>query len=420
MHDFAWELFPICRSLTGEGVRQTLARIKKELPDLRLVEVPSGTKCFDWEVPREWNIQDAWIIDPDGNKIVDFKKNNLHVVGYSIPVVGEFTLEELQPHLFSLSDQPTAIPYITSYYREFWGFCMTDILRKSLKPGKYKTKIESRLTQGHLTYGELLIPGRSKKEIFLSTYVCHPSMANNELSGPAVTTWLAKWILKNTDRRFSYRIVFIPETIGSIVYLSRHAEELKSKMLAGYVISCVGDERTYSYLPSRHGNTLTDRVSIRALKEHAPDFIRYSFLDRGSDERQYCSPGIDLPVALITRSKFGAYPEYHTSLDDLNFVTAAGLQGAFEIYTKCIKALEASERFQATILCEAQLGKRGLYPTIGTKNSALATRVVSNLLAFSDGNYDLQDIAEKLGMTTSELRPTVARLLEEKLLKEVD
>ncbi len=413
----AAELFPICRSLTGSGVRQTLRILQRELPALTLHEVPSGTRCFDWTVPPEWSIREAYIATEDGRQIVDFATHNLHVVGYSVPVDTVMSLDELRPHLHSLPDLPDAIPYVTSYYRERWGFCLSHRQLQSLTPGRYRVKIDSTLAAGSLTYGELLIPGEREEEIFLSTYVCHPSMGNNELSGPVVATELARWLGTLPRRRFSYRLVFIPETIGSLVYLSRNLPEMKRRIVAGFNITCVGDDRAYSYLPSRQGDTLADRAALHALRHQAGSgFVRYSFLDRGSDERQYCSPGVDLPVASIMRSKYASYPEYHTSLDDLSLISPTGLAGGISAIAKAILAVEVNGRYRATVLGEPQLGRRGLYPTLGTRDAGLAVRRQMDVLAYSDGEHDLLAIADLLGVPVWELSGIAQRLLDHGLL----
>jgi aminopeptidase-like protein len=419
MHNICNELFPICRSITGDGFRQSLDILRKHMPNLKINEVPTGTKCFDWEVPKEWNIREAYIIAPNGKKICDFKQSNLHVLGYSTPINKLVTLDELQKHLHSLPDQPDAIPYITSYYKERWGFCIAEKERNKLKPGDYKVYIDSELKVGHLTYGEAIIQGKSDKEIFISTYLCHPSMANNELSGPVVTTFIAKWLTRLRDRRYTYRIIIIPETIGSITYLSRNYKEMKKNVVAGFNISCIGDERAYSYLPSRHGNTLSDKVAKHVLKHTHPDYISYSFLDRGSDERQYCSPGIDLPVCSIMRTKYGCYPEYHTSLDDMKLVTPIGLNGGYEVLVKTIKCLEQDEILCTTVFCEPQLGRRGLYPTISTKASSLQVKDMMNFLAYCDGNLSNIDIAEKINVFLLDIEDIVNSLKEEGILKPV-
>lgn len=411
-------LFPICRSITGNGVRETLNIIREIIP-IEMFEVPSGTQVFDWEVPQEWNIKDAYILDEDGNKIIDFNNNNLHVVGYSVPIDQVVTLQELQEHLYSLKEQPEALPYITSYYQERWGFCITENQRRKLKGEKYRVFIDSELKKGNLTYGELIIPGQTKKEILLSTYICHPSMANNELSGPVLVTYLAQWLLTR-PRKYTYRIVFIPETIGSITYLSRNLVAMKENIIAGYNVSCVGDERAYSYLPSRYGNTLSDRVALHVLEHSQPDFVKYSFLDRGSDERQYCSPGIDLPIASIMRTKYSEYPEYHTSLDNLELVTPRGLQETFYIYKECMELLEANEKYKVNCLGEPQLGKRGLYPTLSTKKSGKTVRDMMNFIAYADGNNDLIDISNIIKVSAKSLYPIIKNLKENNLLSVVD
>ncbi len=419
IYALATRLFPICRSITGNGVRETFAILGELLPELTLHSVPTGTKAFDWTVPKEWNIHDAYILDATGQKIVDFKQSNLHVLGYSSPINKTISLEELQKHLYSLPEQPDAIPYITSYYKERWGFCLSENQRQSLEPGDYKVVIDSELTDGDLTYGELILPGQSEKEIFLSTYICHPSMANNELSGPCVTTYLAQW-LASKDRKYTYRIIFIPETIGSITYISRNLEQLRNNVIAGFNITCVGDDRVYSYLPSRQENSLADQASLHALSHLQPGFKRYTFLDRGSDERQYCSPGVDLPVASIMRSKYGTYPEYHTSLDNLDFISATGLAGAYEVIRTAIECIEANERFRINVNCEPQLGKRGLYPTVSTKKKAAIVSNMMNLIAYADGERTLLEIAEKISIPLWELLPIVNNLKQANLIDVLD
>jgi len=409
MYRLMVELFPICRSITGNGVRETLLRIKEHVP-LEIYEVPTGTKAFDWEVPKEWNVQDAFVLDEQGNKVIDFRENNLHLVGYSVPVDECLTLTDLQAHLHSLPEQPDAIPYVTSYYREYWGFCLSDNKRAQLTEGKYRVLIDSELKDGHLTYGEYVVQGRTRQEVFLSTYVCHPSMANNELSGPVLVTFLANWIA-SAPRKYTYRIVFVPETIGAITYLSRNLDAMRNSVICGFNISCVGTDREYSYVPSRYGNTYADKVALNVLSFRHPGFVKYSFLDRGSDERQYCSPGVDLPVVTLCRSKYGAYPEYHTSLDNLDLVTPRGLLGSYELLEDCIQLIERNAKPVIRCYGEPQLGKRGLYPELSTKNSGAAVRDMMNLIAYADGSNDLIDISNTIGMPVWELYPIVDRLV---------
>ncbi|MEL4178524.1 DUF4910 domain-containing protein [Roseateles sp. PN1] len=416
MHALCRELFPICRSLTGAGFRSSMDILRRELPALTMHAVPSGTQAFDWTVPLEWNIRSAWIEAPDGSRICDLAQHNLHVMGYSEPVEAELSLEDLQPHLYSLPEQPDAIPYITSYYSRRWGFCLTHKQRQTLQPGRYRVHIDASLEPGVLNYGEALIRGETEQEVLLSSYLCHPSMANNELSGPVVGTYLARWLQSLPRRRYSYRLLIVPETIGAITYLSRHLDAMKKNVVAGYVLSCMGDERAYSFLPSRRGTTLADRAARHVLSHLAPGYGSYSFLDRGSDERQYCSPGVDLPVASVMRSKYACYPEYHTSLDDLELVTPAGLAGGFTAVQRCIEAIEADETLNCTTLCEPQLGKRGLYPSISTKESGKQVEAMMNLLAYCDGSESLLEVAERIGRPIWELGPVVSQLKQHGLL----
>ena len=416
MHAWARDLFPICRSLTGPGVRETLKYIQRLLPGMQILSVPTGTRTFDWSVPEEWFIRDAYIQDEAGHRIVDFQEHNLHVVGYSQPVDRWMDLEELDRHLYSLPEQPRAIPYVTSYYQRRWGFCITHAQRKSLRSGRYRAVIDSELKPGVLNYGELIIPGRSQEEVLLSTYICHPSMANNELSGPVVTAALGQWLAGQQQCKYTYRVVFIPETIGSIVYINRHLERLKKHVTAGFNVTCVGDERSYSYLPSRNGNTLADRAALHVLGHIDPDFKRYSWLDRGSDERQYCAPGVDLPVATIMRSKYGEYPEYHTSLDDLSLVTPNGLEGGYNALRRAIEILEENETLQTTVLCEPQMGKRGLYPTLSTADTRRQVRTMMDVLSYCDGTKSLLDIAELMGEPFWKLMPVAEELKRQGLV----
>lgn len=393
MYNLAVRLFPICRSLTGDGVRQSLSILKEIVPQMKLYEVPSGTKVFDWEVPQEWNVKDAYIEDMEGKRVISFSDNNLHLMGYSLPIDCIVTRDELLTMIYTEPSQPDAIPYVTSYYEQRSGFCMSENQKHSLDKDRYHIVIDSELKDGNLTYGEILISGDTEQEIFLSTYICHPSMANNELSGPCVAIYLARWLLSLGRRRYSYRIIFIPETIGSITYLSKNLEVMKKNIVAGFNISCVGDDRCYSYLPSRRGHTLADRVALNVLKNKTPLNL-YTYMDRGSDERQYCSPGVDLPVCSVMRSKYGEYPEYHTSADNLDIISPEGLAGAYEVYQDCIFALENNCSYKVTCFCEPQLGKRGLHPTISKKGKHDESRAMMDFIAYADGANDLIRISD--------------------------
>lgn len=419
MYDLAGKLFPIGRSLTGEGVRESLRMIKEEIPELEICEIPCGTNVFDWTIPQEWEIKDAYIEDEQGNRIVDYKVNNLHVIGYSVPVDKYVDLEELLTYIRVEENQPDVIPYVTSYYAKRFGFCMTKNQRDSLKPGKYHMVIDSRHFDGVLNYAELLLPGKSKKEVLLSTYICHPSMANNELSGPVLVTYLVKW-LKSLDRNLSYRIVIVPETIGSISYLSRNLAAMKENTIAGFVLTCVGDDRAYSYLESKNADTLADRVMQNVLGDLHPDYMRYSFLERGSDERQYNAPGVDLPVCDLCRSKYGEYPEYHTSADDMTLISPKGLAGSYQVMQQVILALEYNHYYKVTCLCEPQLGKRGLYPTESRKGIYHEVKKMTNLIAYADGKRDLIDISTKIKVPIEELIPIAVKLKDAGLFEIVE
>ena len=414
------ELFNINRSITGEGVRETLSIIKnKHLPGLDIHEVQTGTVVADWIIPEEWNILDAYIKDGEGNKIVDFKNHNLHVVSYSVSVDKTMTLDELDQHLYSLPEMPDAIPYVTSYYRKKWGFCITDRQRVNLKQDQYRVVIDSYLENGSLTYADIDIPGKQKDEIFFSTYICHPSMANNELSGPGVATYIAKKIAEKSNR-YSYRFVFAPETIGSITYISRNKQSLKENVIAAFNLTCLGDDHNMSYLPSRKGNTLADKVAKHVLKYQKRNFDTYSFVrDRESDERQYCSPGIDLPMISIMRSKYGSYPEYHTSLDNMDFISAEGLERSYRIHMDCIDILENNYYYESQVIGEPFLSKRGMnFMIVGGKENekSCSAQLVLDIMVCCDGTKDIIDIAEELGQNACKLIPLFYSLEKEGLL----
>ena len=407
LYELARNIFPIYRSITGDGVRTTLKYLKKIIPDMQIHEVASGTRVYDWTVPKEWNISEAYIENNRREKIIDFKKNNLHVVGYSCPIDKWVSKEELKQYIYTQPDQPDVIPYITSYYSLRSGFCMSKDMWNDLPDGNYHMYIDSKFTDGSMTYGEIIIPGVTSEEICFSTNICHPGLGSNEVSGPCVP-----------NRRYTYRFLFIPETIGSITYISQHLEEMKKNIKAGFVVTCVGDDLEYSYVESRKGGTLADRALQQVLKYYAPMYKKYSFLKRGSDERQYCAPGVDLPFVVFCRSKYHEYKEYHTSADNLSFISSAGMGNALEVLKRVVMTLEYNQYYRTTVLCEPQLGKRGLYPTISQKGTYKNNvRVIQNLLAYADGMSDLIEISNSINEPIEELAKTIDILLAEGLVK---
>ena len=419
-----YTLFPICRSLTGNGIRKTLDIIKKEFPSLKIHKVKSGTKVFDWNIPPEWNVNDAFILDKNNKKIVDFNNSNLHLVGYSTPLNQFITKKNLFKHLHSLPKQPGSIPYITSYYKKYWGFCLNhkeklQFDKKYKNSDKFKVVIKSNLnSKGNLNYGELVLKGKSKQEILISTYVCHPSMANNELSGPIVSMGLINYFSKRKNLGKTLRFLFIPETIGSITYLSKNLSYLKANIIGGFNLSCIGDERQHSCMFSKYGNTPSDRSIVEAYKKLKIKFKRYSFLERASDERQYNSPGIDLPIASIFRTKYGKYPEYHTSLDNFDLVTKKGIQGGFNVAKEAIKILTQKIIPKNRILCEPQMGKRGLYPRLSTKDLKKIIRNYMSFLQYADGKNDLKSIAKILNISSHETKKIYKILKKNNLIIE--
>ncbi len=419
-HGLMKKLWPICRSLTGDGVRETFSILKNHIP-LEMHEIPSGTQCFDWTVPPEWNIRNAYIETLDGRRIVDMADNNLHVLNYSVPINQEVSRQTLFEHLHTLPDFPEAIPYVTSYYKEDWGFCVSQEFKdQNFQEENYRVVIDSTKEPGHLTYGDLVLPGSSDQEVLFSTYVCHPSMANNELSGPVVATFLYQYLSQLKERKYTYRFIFVPETIGSIAYLQKHGTHLKEKLVAGFVLTCCGDEGKFTYKKSRDGNTLTDRITLNALKYLGLEHKVVEFFPSGSDERQYCSPGFNLPVGSLMKTMYAEYKEYHTSKDDLTFVTEKGLAQTIEVYQRIIDGLEINDYYiNQSPFCEPQLGKRGLYPghLDGEDQKTFNIWYIQFLLNFSDGHYDLIDIANKLETPVFELKPMLKKLLESSLLK---
>jgi len=419
MRELITDLYPICRSITGEGVRQTLRRVAQELP-LEVHEVPSGTPVLDWTVPREWNIRSAWIADASGRRIVDFERSNLHVVSYSVPVHARLTLGELQSHLHSLPDRPTLIPYRTAYYTESWGFCLPHEQLVGLEEGEYEVFIDSTLEDGSLTYGECLIRGREPDEVLVSCHVCHPSLCNDNLSGIALVTLLGT-ILERSDRRFTYRLLFIPGTIGSITWLAGNEATLGG-IRHGLVVSGVGDDGPVSYKRSRQHTAAVDRAFTAVLGRSGREHRVLDFDPYGYDERQFCSPGFNLPVGRISRSVYGAYPQYHTSGDDLGFVHDDSLADSLGVVLESLDLLEQDRRYRnLTPRGEPQLGRRGLYRAIGgSVDAASAELALLWVLNLSDGECSVLDIVERSGLGPDAVRDAVAALLAHGLLEAVD
>ena len=413
IHEFMKELYPFCRSITGNGLRTTLRCIQKRIP-LTLYEVPTGTPVFDWTIPKEWNIRDAYIKDSSGKRVVDFQRSNLHVVSYSVPVHRKMSLDELKPHLFSMPDHPDWIPYRTSYYRESWGFCLSHKQVLALRDGDYEVCIDSSLEAGHLTYGEYYLNGKQEDEILISCHVCHPSLCNDNLSGVALGTVLAE-VLANRPRRYSYRFLFLPVTIGAIAWLALNKAQTK-KVRHGMVLTCVGDRGKLTYKRSRSGHADIDRAAIHILQHGGKDFAVQGFSPYGYDERQYCSPGFDLHVGCFMRTPNGCFPEYHTSADNLEFVTAESLADSYEKMGQILEIIEQNETYVSLNQeCEPQLGKKGLYRTPGSEEN-LALLWVLNL---SDGRHSLLDIAERSGMVFGKIRKAAADLAETGLIKPI-
>lgn len=403
MIELAKKLYPLNRSLTGEGNSKTLEIIKHNIKNLEIKFFKSGQKVFDWKIPQEWVLKDAWLKDDKGNKILDYKKNNLTILQYSSPIKKKLNFKNLKRNLYTLKNQPNAIPYLTSYYKKRWGFCLRyRDYKKFNEKDKFEVFIDSKFKNGKMPYGQLLIKGKSKKEIFFSTYICHPSMANNEVSGIVLSTFIAKFIKSLKNNYYSYRFIFVPETIGSIAYLYKNFYYLKKNIIAGFNITCVGDEGNFSYLESRQGNTLSDKILKRVLKEKNISFKKYSWLDRGSDERQYCSPHVNLPIVSLMKTKYGVYPEYHTSLDTIGKVlTYKGLKQSLGLYKYLIKKIEKTVIPITAFPCEPFLTKYKLIDTVGGKKKInMNTRNILNFYSYSDGTNSIEDICDLIKIST--------------------
>ena len=417
--EHAKKLFPLCRSITGNGLRKTLEYFEELHPQLSRIKFSSGEEVFDWVIPKEWNINNAYIQHLDtGKKFADFSECNLHVVGYSEPINLVMDLESLKSKIYTQPNQPNWIPYVTSYYKQNWGFCMSEKDKNNLPRGKYKVVIDSSLEDGFLELSHAIIQGSTNQEIFFSSYVCHPSMANNELSGPVLLSGILDYIKKKYKRnRYTYRFVLLPETIGSIAYLSLHSKVMKKNIICGFNLSCVGDERSYSHVQSAYGNTLSDEALSSALKG-LENVKTYSYLERGSDERQYCSPGIDLPLCTFCRTKFGEYPEYHTSADDFSVVTENGLNGSLEIMKSIVDAFELGLNPLVRTFCEPQLGKRGLYPNLSQKttNERHPAQTRMDIIAYCNGSNTIFDICKLTGLSLKEVINEIHTLLLNGLL----
>jgi len=416
MINWAKDLFPICRSITGEGTRKTLTYFEKLNPEFKRLKFKTGQKVFDWIIPKEWNIKNAYIEHSSGTRFAEFNKCNLHIVGYSKPINRNISKKELLNYIYTQKDQPNSIPYVTSYYKERWGFCLSENQKNKLPDGNYKVFIDSSFKKGNLDISHAILKGMTKKEIFFSSYVCHPSMANNELSGPVLLNAIMLYIKSNYPKsKLTYRFVLLPETIGSIAYLSKFLKVMKSNIVCGFNLTCVGDERTYSYVSSRKGDTIADYAIKTALLD-LPNVKKYSFLDRSSDERQYCSPGIDLPLCAFSRSR--KYPEYHTNKDNFDVVTQEGLMGSFKVMKKIVDVLELGIYPKTTTFAEPSLSKKGLYTTLSQKGKYDDARWLRmNLIAYSDGKTNIFKIAELLNEPLDNLCKEYSILKSKKILK---
>jgi aminopeptidase-like protein len=419
MHALIAELYPICRSITGDGVRQTLASINQRIP-IATVEVPTGTAVFDWTIPREWSIRDAWIKNAHGERIVDFQRCNLHVLNYSTPVRATLSLSELKPHLHSIPEHPTWIPYRTSYYKEAWGFCLSHEQLMGLEEGQYEVCVDSSLTDGHLTYGECYVPGSTADEILFSCHVCHPSLCNDNLSGIAVATFLARVLQQRRMRRYSYRFLFVPGTIGAIAWLARNKNET-ARIKHGLVLTCLGDAGGFHYKKSRRGDADIDRAAAHVLRQLGTPHEVLEFFPYGYDERQFCSPGFNLPVGCLMRSVWGQFPEYHSSADNLAFVRPEALAQSLSLCLDVIDVLEHNRLYTSTSpYGEPALGRRGLYGATGGGQAAADNLAKLWVLNLADGRHTLLDVADRAGLSFTTIKSAADALVDHGLLVAAD
>jgi aminopeptidase-like protein len=440
LYELMEELFPICRSITGDGVRDTLKILKKKIK-LKIIEIPTGTKVFDWKIPLEWNIHDAYVKDSKGNRIIDFKKSNIHILNYSIAINKKISKEELKKHLHTLPEKPNSIPYVTSYYKKQWGFCTTHNHLKSIKDNFYDVKIDSTLKKGSLTYGEFLIKGKISDEILISTYVCHPSLCNDNLSGIVISAKIAE-ILSKTKTYFSYRFIFIPETIGAIAWISKNENSL-SKVKNCLVITCAGDDGKFTYKKTKFGNATIDEIVTDVFKKSTKNIKIKKFFPYGSDERQFSSPGINIPTGVFMRTQYYEFEQYHTADDNLQFVKNSALNESLSMVLEIISEFELRKQIKEKVnkkrvsksedvfmninpKCEPQLGKRKIYRETAKrrlvgkmKSQDLSEMAIFWILNFSDGNHSLNDICKKSGLSINLLKKTSKILIEKKLLKKL-
>lgn len=418
MHELVRRLYPICRSITGDGVRRTLGIVGEQLP-LTVREVPSGTEVFDWTVPKEWNVRDAYIRDAAGRRVVDFQQSNLHLVSYSVPVSATMTLDELRPHLHTLPEQPDLVPYRTSYYAPDWGFCLSENTLRALPDGDYEVRVDSTLADGHLTYAEHVVPGQVGDEVIVSCHVCHPSLANDNLAGIAVAVQLAQRLGRGPKPWYTYRFLFVPGTIGSITWLALNADRV-DRIRHGLVLACAGDRGSLTYKRSRRGDAEIDRATAHVLEASGRPHRIVDFSPYGYDERQFCSPGFNLGVGCLTRTPYAGYPEYHTSADDPDFVSPEAMADTLETCWEVFGVLERNRRYRnLNPFCEPQLGKRGLYGSLGGRSDAKQAQLAMLwVLNLSDGEHDLLDVAQRCGLPFDAVAEAARALHDAGLIKD--